>query len=77
MGDMSVRRSQFGRTYAMPVVIAVISTAGLLVALIGDGLWDYLSWLALGLPVAVGGWFSVCRGGRPNLRRRRSCSAIQ
>lgn len=45
----------------MPLIIAVISSAGLLFALIGDGLWDYLSWLALGFPVAIGLWFWLCK----------------
>jgi hypothetical protein len=41
----------------MPAIIAAVSSAGLLFALIGDGLWDYLSWFALGFPVEIGLWF--------------------
>jgi len=58
MAASALRRGLLGRTYLMPLVIAVISSAGLLFALIGDGLWDYLSWLALGFPVAIELWFS-------------------
>jgi hypothetical protein len=58
MAASPLRRGLLGRTYLMPLIIAVISSAGLLFALIGDGLWDYLSWFALGFPVAIGLWFS-------------------
>lgn len=58
MAASTLRRGLLGPTYLMPLIIAVVSSAGLLFALIGDGLWDYLSWLALGLPVAIGLWFS-------------------
>lgn len=54
MAVAPVRRGLLGRTYLMPLIIAAVSCAGLLFALIGDGMWDYLSWLALGLPVAIG-----------------------
>jgi len=35
-------------------VLAVISSAGLLAALLGDGAWDALSWAALAVPVGIG-----------------------
>ena len=69
MAATPVRRGLLGRTYLMPLIIAVVSSAGLLFALIGDGLWDYLSWLALGFPVAIGLWF--WQGSSWNQRRRR------
>jgi len=68
MAASALRRGLLGRTYLMPLIIAMISSAGLLFALIGDGLWDYLSWLALGIPVAIGLWFS----NRRSLDQRRS-----
>jgi len=46
-----------GRIFRAPAVICIISAAGLLSALIGDGAFDALSWLALGLPVALIGWY--------------------
>jgi hypothetical protein len=61
MAATPVLRGLLGRTYFMPLIIAVVSSAGLLFALIGDGLWDYLSWLALGFPVAIALWFSQRR----------------
>lgn len=36
-----------------PVLIGVISIVGLLAALFSDGFGDWLSWLALLVPVAV------------------------
>jgi len=68
MAASALRRGLLGRTYLMPLIIAMISSAGLLFALIGDGLWDYLSWLALGIPVAIGQWVS----NRRSLDQRRS-----
>jgi hypothetical protein len=41
------------RVWFAPLAIAVISAAGMTSALLGDGIWDLLSWFALGLPVAV------------------------
>jgi hypothetical protein len=37
--------------FAAPLVVAVISGLGLVSALVGDGLWDSLSWAALAVPV--------------------------
>ncbi len=40
----------------MPMLIAALSLIGLVSALTGDGMRDVLSWLTLGVPVAVVGW---------------------
>lgn len=42
-----------------PVALAVLTVAGLLSALLGDGIWDALSWAALGAPVAACLWFGL------------------
>lgn len=39
--------------FAAPLAIGVITALGLTTALLGDGLWDWMSWTALALPVAV------------------------
>ncbi|WP_338691779.1 hypothetical protein V5279_36315 [Bradyrhizobium sp. 26S5] len=39
--------------FAAPLVIAIVSTVGLVSALVGDGWWDAVSWAALGLPVLL------------------------
>ncbi|AHZ71064.1 hypothetical protein OU5_3985 [Pseudomonas mandelii JR-1] len=34
-------------------MIALLSAAGLFAALLGDGVWDALSWLGLGVPAVL------------------------
>jgi hypothetical protein len=43
--------------FAAPLLLALVSGGGLVSALLGDGLWDTLSWLALGSLPAVIGWY--------------------
>ncbi|CAG8869075.1 hypothetical protein PS726_05608 [Pseudomonas fluorescens] len=50
---MKPRQSNFWKVFAIPTVIAVLSAAGLFAALLGDGVWDSLSWLGLGIPAAL------------------------
>ena len=38
------------------MLLALVSAIGLLSALLGDDLWDVLSWVALATPVAVVVW---------------------
>ncbi|RTM11753.1 MAG: hypothetical protein EKK33_20200 [Bradyrhizobiaceae bacterium] len=40
--------------FRWPLLVGVVCGAGLGVALVGDGLWDAISWLALSLPVILG-----------------------
>ena len=47
--------------FAMPILIGVLSTVGLLAALVGDGWWDGLSWASLSLPVLLYLFFIVRR----------------
>ncbi|CAN7361639.1 hypothetical protein [Massilia sp. LjRoot122] len=47
--------------WAMPILLAVLTTIGLVAALLGDGAWDLVSAVTLGAPVAVGAWFSLRR----------------
>jgi hypothetical protein len=44
------------KIYTLPTIIAVVSGVGLIFALLGDGIWDVMSWLAVGLPLAVAVW---------------------
>jgi len=41
----------------VPLAIVVLSIVGLISALVGDDIWDVLSWLTLAVPVAVILWF--------------------
>jgi hypothetical protein len=58
------------RVFAIPIVLALLSTIGLIAALLGDGFWDALSWLALGVPIAAIGFaWSRRRSLRPFVHR--------
>ncbi|NWB50823.1 hypothetical protein [Pseudomonas gingeri] len=50
---MKPRSSNFWKVFGIPALIALLSAAGLFAALLGDGAWDALSWLGLGIPVAL------------------------
>ena len=39
--------------FALPILIGILSTVGLIAALVGDGWWDGLSWATLALPVLL------------------------
>ncbi len=52
------------RRFTIPLVLAVLTMAGLISALLGDGVWDALSWVALGIPPALGGYHAL-RSRRP------------
>jgi len=38
------------RIFAWPALIGLLGALGLFAALLGDGWWDGLSWLGLGIP---------------------------
>ncbi|OKO76980.1 hypothetical protein [Bradyrhizobium sp. NAS96.2] len=48
-----VAHRSLSQIFAAPLVIAIVSTVGLVSALVGDGWWDAVSWAALGLPVLL------------------------
>ena len=50
--------------FALPLLIGLLSAIGLISALLGDGGWDAVAWLGLGLPAVIG-----CG---PFLHRRRN-----
>ena len=47
---------EFLRVWAWPAAVAALSVTGLASALVCDGWGDRWSWLALGVPVAIGTW---------------------
>ena len=49
------------RVFGVPLILAVASLIGLISALVGDDLWDVLSWLTLGAMVAVIGRYWLRR----------------
>lgn len=50
---MSHRSQSTRQIFAWPTAIALLSAAGLFAALLGDGAWDVLSWMGLGLPALL------------------------
>ena len=42
------------RIFAWPLLIGFVGAAGLFAALLGDGAWDALAWLGLGVPAVLG-----------------------
>ena len=45
--------------WAAPIVLGIVSAIGLVSALLGDGIWDALSWVTLTAPIAAVLWFVV------------------
>ena len=77
---MSRTREQrrFRRIWLWPLVLTIASLIGLVSALVGDGVWDVLSWLTLAAPIAVIGGCNarqpladlIVRSPQPGKRRR-------
>ncbi len=42
-----------------PIIMGVSSLIGLIVALLGDGVWDIVGWVGLGVPMLVMLWYVV------------------
>ena len=47
--------------YGGPLLLGVLSIAGLLTALLSEGVGRYFSWIAVGAPVVTTAWFFVRR----------------
>jgi hypothetical protein len=52
------RHQSLARIFLAPAIMALIVAGGLLSALLGDGIWDALSWVALLAPVAAIAYFT-------------------
>lgn len=55
------RRQSLGDIFLIPAIVAAVSCAGLISALVGDDVWDVLSWITLSVPVAVCVWYAFRR----------------
>ena len=53
--------SPFLRLWGGPILFGVLTVIGLISALVGDGAWDDLSAVALGMPVAACAWYGLRR----------------
>lgn len=59
------QRQTLWQIFAIPTVLGVLSVIGLISALVGDGIWDGLSWLLLAIPVVLCAyaWLKPAAGG--------------
>lgn len=55
------RRQTNGQIFAIPMVLGVLSVVGLVSALVGDGVWDGVSWVTLAVPILLCGYFFLKR----------------
>lgn len=55
------RRSSVLRVFGAPLAIALLSLAGLLTALLGDGVADAIASVGLAVPVVAVGWAVAVR----------------
>jgi hypothetical protein len=70
MNKASPRRT-LGQIFAAPLALAAITAAGLVAALTGDGIWDVLSWIALGIPPAALMAFVFLSCRKPPMKKGR------
>ncbi len=61
-------KRDFWHIWTIPLLLALVSLVGLVAALIGDAFLDILSWITLGIPLAVITRFVV----KPRQPKRRS-----
>ena len=47
--------------YGGPLLLGVLSVAGLLTALLSEGAGRYFSWISVGAPIAITAWFFARR----------------
>lgn len=52
-----------GEVFRLPLWLGVASVVGLVSALLGDGVWDGVSWLAIFAPIGAVWWAWRRRGG--------------
>ncbi|MYZ45115.1 hypothetical protein [Schauerella aestuarii] len=50
---MTQQKGRFWFVWGAPIALGVLSTLGLLSALLGTGLWHWGSWLMLAVPILV------------------------
>lgn len=51
----------FLRLWGWPLLLGLLTASGLASALVSDGWGDAWSWLSLGVPVLVMGWYGLRR----------------
>ena len=56
MKPVELRRAALRRTFLVPGLLALASGTGLVAALVSDGTWDLVAWVAVGAPLVAIGW---------------------
>ena len=56
MSEMPELERPWWRVFGAPIVIGVLSLAGLLSALLAGDLGRYFSWFGVGVPIAIAAW---------------------
>jgi hypothetical protein len=59
MPPAKTARGMLWRIFVIPVVIGFLSAIGLVAALVGDDIWDWLSWATLAIPILVTAYFMI------------------
>ncbi|MEP6503845.1 MAG: hypothetical protein ABJD97_10960 [Betaproteobacteria bacterium] len=60
-----MKATPFWRLWGGPIAIAFVTAIGLVGGLVGDGAWDGLAWIGLGIPAGAVLWFGLRRRGGP------------
>lgn len=47
----------FRQNWGFPIGIGIMTTIGLVSSLVGTGIWHWISWIALALPIVIAVWF--------------------
>lgn len=55
--------NSFKHTWSIPLLLALLTMAGLLSALSGTGTWRILSWIVLSVPILVIAWCVLKQSG--------------
>jgi hypothetical protein len=53
-------KSSLRNVYRIPLALGIVTIIGLLWALLGDGLWDAISWLMLAVPLLLLAFSLLC-----------------
>ena len=59
-----MKSTPFWSLWGWPIAMAVLTTTGLVTALVSDSWGDWWSWVGLGVPVAVMAWHGWPRAPR-------------
>ncbi|MGU3493357.1 hypothetical protein ACLBXM_04875 [Xanthobacteraceae bacterium A53D] len=57
----AVHGNSMWRIFAIPLAIGVLGAIGLLAGLLGEGVWKWVCWIGVGVPVPVLAWYLTRR----------------